>query len=185
MSRIKTVGKLLCWLLNILLVLLLCCNVYTIIMRQTKGVLQPDVLGWSCAVVVSGSMAPEISVNDLVLVREQESYYPGDVISFESGSSVVTHRVLQQVPGGYVTQGDANNTPDLEPVLKEKVIGKVCFVVPQIGLLIHYLQSPLGMTCLVLIGFLIIEIPYLIEKDRKEKGVHGKHEIFEPRQKTK
>ena len=170
MRFLKKAGKILGWSLNVLLAFLLVCNIYVIAARYFTGVPQPAVFGWSWAVVVSGSMEPEIGVNDLIIVQEKEDHQTGDIISFESDGSIVTHRIAGIAAEGYLTQGDANGTVDPAPVPKEKVVGKVMCVIPRIGILIQYMQTPLGMMCFVLIGFLLIEIPYLIDKGRSEKG---------------
>ena len=170
MRILKVVGRVVSWLSCIVLSLLLMCNIYTIAVRSFTDTLQPSVFGWSWAVVISGSMEPEIRINDLVVVQEKENYQIGDIISFKSGNSIVTHRIVGTDVDGYLTQGDANNTPDLAPVAIGQVVGKVMCIVPQIGVLIQYLQTPLGMMCLVLIGFLLIEIPFLVDKRKSEKG---------------
>lgn len=170
-AMLKTVGRILKWLIAALLTILLIANLYTLGVRYITGEPQPGVFGWSWAVVISGSMEPNIRVNDLIIVREQDTYEVGDVISFKSGSSVVTHRVIQKEnnDGYYITQGDANNTPD-DPVSKEMVIGKVATTIPQLGLVIGYLRTPIGMICLILLGLLTIEIPYVFDRFQKEKG---------------
>lgn len=170
MRIIQLLGKLLSRLLTALLAIILLCNLYTIAARHFTGALQPDVFGWSWAVVISGSMEPEIKVNDLVIVHEEESYTVGDIIAYESGSSVVTHRIVAESEMGYTTQGDFNNAADSRPVPKAAVVGRVVHVVPKVGLLLEYLRTPLGMTCMVLVGFLLIEIPYITDKYRKEQG---------------
>ena len=171
MRTLKTLVRVLNGLLTALLALLLLCNLYTIAARHITGSPQPAVFGWSWAVVISGSMEPEISVHDLVIVHEEDSYAIGDVITYEYENAVVTHHIIADTPEGYITKGEANNTEDRFPVARSAVVGKVAFVLPRIGLVIEFLKTPLGMTCLVLIGFLLIEIPYLLDKRREEKEV--------------
>lgn len=166
---LKAAGRAVSWLITALLALLLIANLYTAGARYITGEPQPDVFGWSWAVVISGSMEPEISVNDLIIVHAQDTYRVGDIITYKSGSSVVTHRVIEKSNGCYTTQGDSNNTPD-DPVPEAAVVGKVAAVVPQVGLALEYMRTPIGMTCLVLLGLLIVEIPYLTEKIMKKKG---------------
>jgi len=166
----KKIGSVFSWLITALLAIILICNFYTIAVRHFTGAPQPAVFGWSWAVVVSGSMEPEIRVNDIVIVHEENNYAVGDIITYESGDSVVTHRIVAETDRGYTTKGDHNNTEDMYPVPRSSVVGKVACVVPGVGLLIRYLKSPLGMTCMVLIGFLLIEIPYLLDKRKIEKG---------------
>ena len=175
MRIVRIVGKIFGWVVTAFLALLLLANLYTIGVRHFTDTPQPAVFGWSWAVVISGSMEPNIRVDDLVVVHEEDSYAVGDVITYQSGSSVVTHRIVAQTPNGYTTRGDANNTDDINPVPKSYVIGKVTYVVPGVGLFIQYLRTPLGMTCMVLIGFLLIEIPYLLDKRKNEEG--GRSEL--------
>ena len=164
MAILKTAGRIFSYVLTVCLALALAANLYTIGVRYFTGKPQPAVFGWSWAVVISGSMEPEIQVNDLIIVREQDSYGIGDIITYENGSSVVTHRIAGKTDDGFITRGDSNNTEDKLPVPQDSVVGKVVHAVPKIGLMIEYLRTPLGMTCLVLIGVLLIEIPYLLEK---------------------
>lgn len=173
MPVIKTAARVLNALLCAVLALLLCANLYTMAARSITHKPQPDIFGWSWAVVISGSMEPEISVHDLIVVRRQDVYAVGDVITYENGDSVVTHRIVDSQGSDFITRGDANNTNDLFPVAEDAVVGKVVYVIPRLGLFIEYLRTPLGMCCVVFTGLLLIEIPYLLRRGRKDKG--GRH----------
>ena len=151
------------------LALLLAANVYVIAVRAVTGEPQPTVFGFSAAVVVTGSMSPAIEPGDLVVCRSSADYAVGDVITFRSGASLVTHRIVGSGDGGYTTQGDANNVADADPVPRGAVVGKVVFTVPKLGIFIEKLRTPLGMTVLVLIGFALIELP------KFKEVYHGKH----------
>ena len=164
-----SIGRILSGLLTGFLALILACNLYTIAMRYFAGVQQPAVFGYSTAVVISGSMSGSIEINDMVVIHREDSYAVGDVITFKSGDSLVTHRIVEETPDGFVTKGDANNAEDTRPVPPEAVVGKVVLVIPGIGLVIEYLRTPLGMTCLVLVGFLMIEIPAMIDRRRNRE----------------
>lgn len=158
--------------LTVVLAVLLGCNLYVIGARFLGGVTQPEVFGYSTAVVVSGSMSGSIEVNDMVVIRRSDSYQTGDVISFESGSNLVTHRIVERTAEGFITKGDANNTPDREPVIMDQIVGKVVLVIPGIGKILEYLRTPLGMTCLVLVGFALVEFPVWFGK--AEEGTPGR-----------
>lgn len=168
MKPIKLIGRILSIAVTVILAVILLCNIYAVIARAVTDDPQPDVFGWSWAVVISGSMEPEIGVDDLIVVHERDTYEVGDVISFESGDSVVTHRIIEKTDGFYTTRGDANNTTD-DPVSADAVIGKVVANVPYIGLVIGYLRTPTGLIALAMIGVLIFVAPNLIEKNTKEK----------------
>lgn len=154
-------GKWIQGILTAVLAVLLVCNLYTLAAKKLMGVPYPTVFGCSAAVVVSGSMEPALSVNDLIITRAQTDYTTGDIISFATQSNLVTHRIVQTGADGFVTQGDANNAADIQPVLPEQIVGKVIFTIPAVGVVLEYLQTPLGLTCLVLLGFLLIELPML------------------------
>ena len=156
-------------IVTVILALLLAANVYVIAARAVTGEPQPTVFGFSAAVVVTGSMSPAIEPGDLVVCRRSADYAVGDVITFRSGASLVTHRIVGGTAEGFTTRGDANNVADADPVPRGAVVGKVVFTVPKLGIFIEKLRTPLGMTVLVLIGFALIELP------KFKEVYHGKH----------
>jgi len=102
-------------------------------------------------VIVSGSMEPEISIGDIVIVRsiEPEQVEEGDVIQFREIEQDIriNHRVIEieEDERGkplFTTKGDANQSPDSDPVLAEQVMGRVEHVVPGVGWVTIMLRSP-------------------------------------------
>ena len=170
MHIVKKVGSIISYIFTAMLAVLLICNVYTIGVRYFTGEPQPVVFGWSWAVVISGSMEPEIKVNALVIAHEEEKYKVGDVITFKSGTDIVTHRIIGEDNGKYVTKGDANNTNDDERVSKDDILGKAVYCIPKVGLIIGYLRTPLGMMSIALCGVLLIKITQFLNMQREEKG---------------
>lgn len=92
------------------------------------------------ALVSSGSMRPTMDVGDVVIIAKVPANVvePGDIIQFREAERVTTlHRVveIQESEGGmvFITQGDANNEPDTNPVIPENVVGKAVYNVPKIG----------------------------------------------------
>jgi len=90
--------------------------------------------------VIGGSMRPTLDVGDVVIVVEvpADTIEPGDIIQFrEAEGSTTVHRVveIQEIEGNmvFVTQGDANEAPDPDPVLADNVVGKVIFNIPNVG----------------------------------------------------
>ncbi len=165
----RTVKNLLQAALILLLSALLLCNLYLIGARTLLGQENPTVFGFSWAVVLTGSMEPTISGNDLVITQAKGEYHVDDIIMFESGSSLVTHRIVEEREGAFITQGDANNARDSKPVQVEAIVGKVVATIPQLGVALSYLRSPLGMMCLVFLAILMIEIPYLYNRTQQMK----------------
>lgn len=99
--------------------------------------------------VLTGSMQPTIPPGSIVFVRpvDPHNVRVGDVITFavkssHYGTSLVTHRVVAEKlaldsAGEYqpefITKGDANNAPDLNPVQAQNVRGVMWFHLPHVG----------------------------------------------------
>ena len=100
--------------------------------------------------VISGSMRPTYREGDLIYVKtvDPESIKPGDAITFVLNEqlTVATHRVVS-VDGEnalFYTKGDANKTPDDNPVHFKNLIGKPVFKVPLLGYVSDFVQHPPG-----------------------------------------
>lgn len=161
-------GKTLQILLTALLAVLLLANLYMLAMEHILGKSNPTLLGYSAAVIVSGSMEPALSVDDLIINHRQDGYEAGDIITFQNGSSLTTHRIVEVQEEGYVTQGDANNAPDLDVVPTQMVIGRVVCAIPYVGSALALLRTPLGMVILVFTGLCIIELPFFLQRRREQ-----------------
>jgi len=93
----------------------------------------PSIGGKLPLIVLTDSMYPEIESGDLIICNtaKPEDIKEKDVISFfdpaGSGTSIVTHRVLEIVPKDgklfFRTRGDNNNTEDRELVPAENLVG--------------------------------------------------------------
>jgi len=128
----------------------------------------PMPLGFGMTVVLSGSMEPELSVNDMVIVTPQDRYEVGDVVVFQSNSSLTIHRIVDKTEDGMiVTQGDANNTPD-DPIPVTSVKGKMVFSIPFVGFLVSFLQSTVG-TILILALAIFLYVRSLRNEKAEEK----------------
>lgn len=111
----------------------------------------PMPFGIGMAVVVSGSMEPELSVNDLILVKEADSYQVKDVIVFWDGSSLVVHRIIKIDGDTVITQGDANNTPDA-PISTRDIKGVVFADIPSVGVVVDFIKSVPGTLMILLLA---------------------------------
>ena len=96
-------------------------------------------LGVYPTVIISGSMSPLIKPGDLVIIAKVPYYriHVGDIIQFWDGEEFVVHRVIDikryKNTLFFITKGDANNAPDLDPVHQSNVMGKLILVIPKIG----------------------------------------------------
>lgn len=164
---IKRAGRVIQVVITAVLALLLAGNLYLLAAQHLLGVEHPSLFGYSTAVVVSGSMEPALSVDDLIVIHRQPDYATGDIITYRSGDNLVTHRIVEETADGFVTQGDANNAPDAQPVDPQDVQGKVVANIPLVGLVTGYLKTPVGLTVLVFVGLLILEFPLLLRLQQK------------------
>jgi signal peptidase len=106
-------------------------------------VVQPGVVSADAGyAVASDSMEPEITRGSLVLVEavSPRTVEVGDVITFRGEGNVgptTTHRVvgIQRNDAGFafVVKGDANRSPDNEPVDASRVVGRVTATIPWVG----------------------------------------------------
>lgn len=105
----------------------------------------------------SNSMAPAITTNDLIVVKlSSNDIKEGDIITYEDGDTLVTHRVQSVNQTGYITKGDANMEQD-RAILKDQVVGKVVKILPQYGVWFKVLTTPkiIAMICITLFLFSI------------------------------
>jgi signal peptidase len=141
--------------------------------------------GYEVLIVQSGSMEPAIWTGSVVVVRAQERYFPGDIITFNTGGAdqiPTTHRVLTDtLEAGqlaYQTQGDANDAPDPQPVSGEAVRGRVIFAIPVLGYLLDFARQPIGFALLIGVPALVIVFEevstiYAALRERKSETVQA------------
>ncbi len=121
-------------------------------------------------VVASGSMIPELQVYDVLIVQGHvlfEDVQVGDIIVFDRPSGhdrVIVHRVVSITdddPRTLRTKGDNNvaSIPGTDfPITEKEYIGKVEYIVPQIGYVTQVLKPPTNYILIVLvIGVMIVK----------------------------
>lgn len=124
----------------------------------------PTVLGFSQAIVISGSMEPTISAGDVAVYRVADEYSVGDVVIFSQGSEIITHRIIKIEDDGFTTQGDANNVADTWIVSQDNIFVKLVFVVPNIGAFASFLKTGAGTIFIIIMIVAIVEVPRLYDK---------------------
>ena len=121
-------------------------------------------------VVASGSMIPALQVYDIIVIQGHQPFQEvqvGDIIVFDRPSDhnrVIVHRVesiLSEDPLTVRTQGDANPSfirgTDY-PITEEEYIGKVAYIIPQVGYITQILKPPMNYIIIaVVIGIMIIK----------------------------
>ncbi|WP_345752944.1 signal peptidase I [Microbacterium rhizophilus] len=104
----------------------------------------PAAVGGIPLTILTGSMRPNLPPGTLIVVKPTpvEEIGIGDVLTFqlESGqAALVSHRVISRITDSasgelrFITQGDANDVPDPDPVMPVQIRGTVWYAVPWIG----------------------------------------------------
>lgn len=169
----KKKKKIIAVIVYILLTPIMVYNIALIISSIVKPNKTPSFLGIKTYVIISGSMEPNISVGDIVIARniknEERELKIGDIISFRSGHSVITHRIvnIEKDNNGVLrirTKGDSNNTEDGVDILINNIEGKVIAVIPKIGSIVRLLHDRT-----VLMIFLVVVYIYIIKSFKKNQ----------------
>lgn len=81
--------------------------------------------------ISSNSMLPIFKKGDFILIKKQQEYSVGDIITYEMEEDnkkyYITHRIIEKYGNEYITKGDANNRADPQRVNQNKIKGKVLF----------------------------------------------------------
>lgn len=110
------------------------------------ALLAPAALGgWMSYVTVEGtSMQPGLTTGDLVVVRRQGSYGPGDVVAYRSGlgGALVLHRIVDTDGDRFVVKGDNNDFTDLDRPTPSDILGRQVMAVPGAGSTVTAMGQP-------------------------------------------
>jgi len=159
-SKIATaLGLILC----IILIPLLIINLTIIVKSFVYPDKVPSFMGYKPFIVLSGSMEPAIMTGDIVLDKEvdTDTLKVGDIISYREGpNTVVTHRIKEiKTDGGskkFITQGDANNAEDQNPVAASEVEGKVLANAHKLGDAAMFMQTKVGMLIFIAVPLVLL-----------------------------
>lgn len=104
------------------------------------------------AVVVSDSMEPVLSINDVVVTKKEENYDIGDIVIYKTNNEFIIHRIVDVDQNDIITKGDSNEYEDI-PINIENIYGKLIFSVPFIGGIVKLLKTN---SCLFLIIIMLL-----------------------------
>ncbi|WP_165170538.1 signal peptidase I [Adlercreutzia sp. ZJ242] len=152
--------------------LVLGLGIYRFVAVVLAGDALPMPFGFGVATVMSGSMSPALEVDDLVIVQAQDGYAVGDVVVYQAGRSLVTHRVIAREGGLLTTQGDANNAPD-EPIAESAVKGAVVLRVPLLGAVVNALKTPAAIVIIVLGSFALLALSSQAEQREQDARLNA------------
>ena len=155
-------------ILDILIVILgiiLLITIYNNIQIKILGNDYASFFGHSIFEVQTGSMEPEISAGDWIVVKYDNNIELNDIVTFQYKGEFITHRVIESYNGTYVTKGDANNAKDT-PISKDQIIGKVTKILPNFGIFRKTIFNPIVL--LLLIGTCYLAMQTFKKPSEKE-----------------
>ncbi|MDU4935798.1 MAG: signal peptidase I [Peptostreptococcaceae bacterium] len=144
-------------ILNIIvpaLLIILALNLIT-----TKSDKLFEIIGFRSYTVLSGSMEPKFYPGDMVITQHKNKadIQINDVVTFRDNEGVIiTHRIMEKTPEGYITKGDNNNVEDADILTEDNIIGEVKFSIPKIGYIMNFLSKPMvvAVEMILLAGFI-------------------------------
>ena len=165
-------------LLFVLISAVLGVGIYSWNAKSLTGNVLPMPFGVGVAVVLSGSMEPESSIDDLIIVKRADSYQVGEVVVFQDGHSLVVHKIIAIDGETVTTKGTANNVAD-EPIHMSKIKGKVVDDFAGLGAVVTVIKSPIvTVLILALAGYLLV-LSYRKEKESEQKELDAVREEIE------
>lgn len=165
MKGLKILINIVVDILIFILVVGIVLALYGFIQTKVQKKLYCNYFGYTYFQILTGSMEDYIKIDDIVIVRITNKVKENDVISYESGNSVITHRIIEVKDEGYITKGDNNNTFD-DLVKKDQVIGKVVYIGKGFGKIKKIFLEPIVIIPLIVTIVLFYWYIKLIKKER-------------------
>lgn len=177
-KRMFIFEKLVMILLYIIIIPIIIYNLTLMIKSYINPIEIPDFFEFKSFVIISESMEPTIMTGDAILVKEvkQEELKVKDIISFQDGDSINTHRIVEILEDNgiikYKTKGDNNKKEDKELVTYDKIEGVYQFRIKGFGKIVEVIKNKITLVVLLIVLVLISACQVRINKKRltrKEK----------------
>ena len=119
-----------------------------------------EIIGYRSYTVLSGSMEPEFYPGDMVITKHKNKsdIKVDDIVTYRDNDGVIiTHRIIEETPEGYITKGDNNNVEDADILTEDNIIGEVKFSIPKLGYVMNFLSKPMviAVEMFLLAGFIL------------------------------
>lgn len=168
----------------VLLAALIGVSIYSMNASMLGGNALPMPFGFGMTVVLSGSMEPELSVDDLLIVKPADTYEVGDVVVYQTQRTAIVHRIVSINGEEIITRGDANSGDD-EPITLANIKGKVVCAIPFVGLIVNLIKTPVGTILLLGLAVWLLEASFKKEKNKKTEELEAiRREIEELKKET-
>jgi len=124
-------------------------------------------------VVVTGSMEPSVHLGSVCFIDMAYPYNDvkaGDIIAYQKGELLVTHRVERALPNGLVTKGDAAPETDNAVVTQNNFGGKVIFIIPFVGYISILMKTNPSLCAAVILIVIVADYVIRAAVTAKENG---------------
>lgn len=175
--NMRTMDKIGQVMINLLIGLIIIVAAFTLYSYVALEVLDKDYVsffGYTYFEVASGSMAPTINKEDMVIVKLNSDYKQEDIVTYNLNGDFITHRVKRIDTSTVTTKGDANNTKDA-PISKDSILGKVVCIIPNFGIWKRVLLSP-RVLILLIITFTLFSFTFSYNTKTKRKKLKRQRE---------
>ncbi len=172
MSIVKKVFKTIVDILTFLVFLILIVIIFAKLKMLVSGNDYFELGGYSVFSVKTGSMAPAIEQNDVILVRalkDEEFYEVDDIITYKENKNYITHRIISVRGHDIVTQGDANNAKD-SSITDDMVIGKVVKIYKNMGIWQKVFTTP-RIIIMVFVTLILFDIAFSYKGIRQKQNI--------------
>lgn len=127
----------------------------------------PAATGTKPVTIEANSMQRKLPLGSLVYIAPQPDYAVGDVVTYFQNGNTVTHEITHILPNPatgmldgtvYETKGTENAEPDVNPLNREHVFGKVLYHTPYMGTVLKVLSAPvvIAFLCLLATGLYLL-----------------------------
>ena len=114
----------------------------------------PMITGAKPVVVLSNSMKPTFETGTIIYYKRvpQEELKVDDIITYQLGDELVTHRIKRVENGDYITKGDANDIEDGKPVPYSAVQGRVGgLAIPILGYGVTFINNNMWLFIVIVV----------------------------------
>ena len=145
-------------------------SLYSLNARRVFHDAMPMPFGIGSSVVLSGSMEPTLSVNDVAVICAAKEYKVDDIVVYQSGQNLIIHRIIAVGEEGYVTKGDANNIDD-GAIPASAIKGRMLFHVPVLGAAVRLLKTAPGALVIIALAALLIHRSWTRERAEDDRDL--------------
>ncbi len=146
-------------------------TLYTINVKRVTGKQLVMPFNKTIAVVLTGSMEPTITTDDLIVIEKTNDYKLNDIVVFQDGNLIVVHRIVAIDGEEITTAGDNNDGSTDDPIRESDIYGEVVNIIPVLGLILKIVKSPIGVTIIIGTAIFLLVLSYKREKEESNKSL--------------